>query len=125
MLVKPGVLLAAGMGVGMSRPQLSSMGIQIIRPVAWSKKALVLRNQPFTAVHPTVGQMDVRIKFGETAHSLKGTTGKINGIPAVAYKMGEAMRGFHASKIMSKEEYTRGTAHTVEQLRAMRAKMKA
>jgi hypothetical protein len=114
-------------------------GMQLVRQgrVSWTDKAMWLRNAPYTALFPWPGQAEWRKKFGETARTTKGRTGKatytIKGrtnprkgqtvtLPTPAALIGEALAGQQATKrFPSPKEYPsrkRRTYHTMEELDA-------
>jgi hypothetical protein len=69
---------------GMPRKLYGKIGIQRIKPVWWSHRVVVLRNQPYTAAYPKPAQKAIRETFASLAHAAKGRTGFVNGLPAVA-----------------------------------------
>ena len=138
-LVRPTVVTAALGGVFPSRAELPMYGLQIVRKgrVVWASKPFWFRNVPYTAIFPTLGQMEWRVEFGETAKGLKGTKGfgtlaeAGKKLPAgatvvkVAAEIQRALKGKRAPHRLSPEEYPsrkRRTFHTIDQLRAMLAK---
>lgn len=60
--------------------------------ITWSRKATIVRNAPYMIELPTLGQADVRIKFGELASKFKGCTGLVDGLPCVAGNIRRAVR---------------------------------
>jgi len=110
-------------GVGLTRAQASAAGVQIVlKPVPWSKKPAYLRNLPYTNVSPHPGQVETRIHFGEIARRYKGSKGFEDGLPIVAAKIKKEMKGFKASRALSKEAYPskhRRTFHTIDELKRM------
>ncbi|MEM4065760.1 MAG: hypothetical protein QXV17_02740 [Candidatus Micrarchaeaceae archaeon] len=125
------------MASGSMQPRnlLVMSGLQLVTrgKVTWAEKESWLRNPPYTAVHPTPGQMEIRIKFGETAHAAKGqrgtraiTKGKKTGkiVPAVAAHIAENPLGLAPSRL-DPELYPsklRRTVHTLEELKEMYAR---
>jgi hypothetical protein len=106
--------------IGAPRAVVSIFGIQKIKPVFWSKKAVVLRNQPYTVVNPHLGQMETRVHFAEIASKHKGAKGFIEGLPAVAYYVQKEMAGYKAPNALPKEAYIKQRGpHTAEELKAM------
>jgi len=107
-------------GAGIPRWQASQLGIQLVtKPVAWSKKAAYLRNMPYTAVTPHVGQIEARLKLSEIAKRHKGERGFKEGLPIIAYHVKSEMAGFRAPHALAKEAYPskeRRTFHTAEEL---------
>jgi len=110
-------------GVGLTRAQASAAGISLVlKPVAWSKKPVYIRNLPYTNVSPHPGQIEWRIKFGEAARAAKGVRGFEDGLPAVAARVKKALSGQRASKRLDPKDYPskfRRTFHTLEELKRM------
>jgi len=94
----------------------------------WSKKALFTRNPPHTNANPHVGQIQVRIRFGEIARSHKGEKKFRDGLPIIAWYIKRELKGYKAPDALRPEEYPsrhRRTYHTLEELKAMISKAKA
>jgi hypothetical protein len=139
MIVRPTVV--AGI-IGATFPRRNEMalyGLQIVSRggVEWAEKPMWFRNVPYTAVHPTLGQLETRIHFGELASAAKGTkglqtvtTGPSAGkrLPGAAKTIAERMPGYRAPNRLEPTEYPsklRRTLHTLEELRALAAKKSA
>ena len=137
-LARPTVILAAITGAFPRRSELPIYGMQIVSKgnVWWAEKAAWFRNVPYTAVHPTTGQIEVRIHFGRLAKEAKarGETGTKEK-PAYSERLGryfvgaaayiaDHMKGFKAPHAMRPEEYPsrlRRSLHTLEELEEMLA----
>jgi hypothetical protein len=134
-LLRGATIAAMASGAMTPRNTLVMSGLQLVTKgnVTWAEKEAWLRNPPYTAVHPTAGQMEIRIKFGSIAHAAKGsrglraiTKGKKTGkvVPAVAAHIAENPPGPAPSRL-SPEEYPsrlRRTVHTLEELKEMYAR---
>jgi len=110
-LVRPTTLIAGTLGYmsPVPRNQLALSGIQIVKAVPWSSKPFVFRNPPYTVgPYATDAQKEVRGNFAREAHALIGTKGKemYKGklIPAVAARLGAALKGKTSAKRLSEEE---------------------
>ena len=55
-----------------------------LNPVPWQKKGTAYSRYPVSALNPSKAQLAARIQLAEAATRHAGTTGKINGLPAVA-----------------------------------------
>jgi hypothetical protein len=135
-LLRPTTVLAAVTGAFPRRSELALYGMQLVNKgnVWWAEKASWFRNVPVTAVYPTPGQIEVRIRFGELAKKAKaeGKTGTRER-PALSTRLGrylvgsaayiaDNMAGFTATRKMSPEQYPsklRRTLRTLEELKAM------
>jgi hypothetical protein len=138
-LVRPTVVFGVVSGAFPRRSELAVYGMQIVSKgnVWWAEKAAWFRNVPVTALFPTEGQIQVRIKFGELAKEAKakrltGTKDK----PAKSERLGryfvgaaayiaDHMHGFRAPKALPKEAWEsrlRRTARTLEDLKAEAAR---
>ena len=118
------------------RAMLSVAGVQLVHRggVIWARKGAWLRNPPYT-VGPWahLGQLEVRIAFGEAARQAKGEKGlkdtKYGPLPPACAHVIDKVTGYKAPDRLSAEAYPsriRRTAYTVEQLkRFMRAKRRA
>ena len=129
MLLRPQTIVAA-FGSASPRNAIGAKGVQIYAPggMHWSKKALIMRNAPYTIENPTLGQIETRLTFADIASRAKGERGFIDGLPAVAYRIREAMTGYRAADRMDPEAYPskiKRTFHTAEDLRAMLEKKAA
>jgi hypothetical protein len=137
MVLLRGVTVAAMASAAVTpRNILAISGLQLVTrgKVTWAEKEAWLRNPPHTAVNPTLGQLEVRIKFGETAHTAKGveglqtiTRGPKAGkrVPGAAKTIAEGMLGYRAPHRLPEEEYPsrlRRTIHTLEELKAIYAR---
>jgi len=122
-LLRPQTLLAA-FGKPMPRSAIGAKGVQIYGPgaMSWSKKALIIRNAPYTIESPTLGQIEVRLTFADIAHQARGMRGLRNGLPGAASFVQEALRGYRAADRLEPEEYpskVKRSFHTEEELRRM------
>jgi len=120
-LLRPQTLLAA-FGKPMPRSNIGAKGVQIYAPgaMSWAKKALIIRNAPYTIENPTIGQMEARVHFAKIASKAKGMRGLRNGLPGAASFIQEEMANYKADHSMPPEEYPsrqRRTFHTAEELR--------
>jgi hypothetical protein len=118
-----GVVNAAG-GNAEARWQIGSYGIQVLAPggMFWSKKALILRNAPYTINNPHPGQIEVRMQFGKIARAHKGEKGFKDGLPIIAWHIRNELKGFKAPDRMDPDAYPskkRRTIHTLEELEVM------
>lgn len=134
-LLRGATVAAMASGSMTPRSTLVMSGLQLVTrgKVTWAEKEAWLRNPPHTAVNPTPGQMEIRIKFGATAQAAKGqrglraiTKGKKTGkvVPAVAAHIAENLQGPVPSRL-SPDEYPsklRRTVHTLEELKEMYAR---
>lgn len=81
-------------------------GIQLVGRggVVWAKKAAWLRNQPYTAVLPHDGQIQVRIHFGNVASAGKGKKGldPETGLTPAAAEVTKRMPGYKAPNRLSR-----------------------
>ena len=122
-LVRPQTILA-GFGKAQPRSAIGAKGLQIYSPggMFWSKKGLIVRNPPYTIENPHLGQIEVRMQFGEIARRHAGERGFIDGLPAVAYYIRQELSGYRAPNRLPEGQYpsaTKKTFHTLEELRAM------
>jgi len=110
-------------GVGLTRPQASAAGIQIVmKPVPWSKKPAYPRNLPYTNISPHKGQIETRINFGSVAKKHKGEKGFKEGLPIIAWYIKKEVKGYKAPSALRPEDYpskARRTFHTMSELEAM------
>ena len=143
-LVRPTTVFAVVSGAFPPRNQLALYGMQIVSKTAkmwWAEKAAWFRNVPWTAIEPTLGQLEVRIHFGELAKKAKelgavGTREK----PAFSKELGRSfvgaaayiadnMKGFRAPHAIPKEEYPSKKQRTFktyeERKRELEARLKA
>jgi len=116
-------------GKAMARWQRGAKGLQIYAPgrMFWSKKAIITRNPPYTIESPHLGQVQVRIQFGEIASTVKGQHGFRMGLPLAAATVKERLKGWKAPDRMAPEEYPsklKHTIHTVEELKRMEREMR-
>jgi len=123
-----GIFRAAG--AAEARWQFGAKTVQIYAPgrMFWSKKAVIIRNAPFTIEAPHLGQIQTRINFGEIARRNKGAKGFQDGLPAVAYAVKTGMTGYRAPDRLREEEYPskkQHTLHTVEELKRMEREARA
>jgi hypothetical protein len=135
-LLRSTAVLAAVTGAFPRRSELALYGMQLVGKgnVWWAEKASWFRNVPVTAVYPTPGQVEARIRFGELARKAK-ETGQVGTrtSPKLSNRLGryfvgsaayiaDNMAGFTASNKMSPEQYPsklRRTLRTLEELKAM------
>jgi len=122
MLLRPNVVFAAA-GTALPRNKLGACGIQAYSPggMFWSKKALILRNAPYTIENPHAGQIEARLNFGDHAQANAGARGFERGLPKVAARLQDALSGYRAAHRMDPSEYPsrqRGF-HTMEDLDKM------
>jgi hypothetical protein len=135
-LVRANFVMAAISGELTRRSDLARSAMQLVARgnMWWAKKAAWFRNVPYTAVYPTVGQLEVRVHFARLAKEAKsaGETGtrtkhvmsdrlKREFVGAAAY-IADKMYGFKAPHAMRPEEYPsrlRRTVHTAEELEQM------
>ena len=125
-LLRPQTLLAA-FGKPMPRNNLGAKGVQIYGPGAmfWSKKALIIRNAPYTIENPTLGQIETRLQFAALAREAKErglTKGFYRGLPGAAGYIQEVMKDYRAADSLAPEEYpsrVKRSFHTEEELRRM------
>lgn len=106
------------------RWQFGSKSVQIYTPggMFWSRKAVIVRNAPYTIDNPHLGQIQARIHFGEIARRHKGEKGFREGLPIIAYHVKREMSGFRAPDSMRPEDYPSRkfrTVHTLEELKRM------
>ncbi|MGC8583513.1 MAG: hypothetical protein ACP5MH_07255 [Thermoproteus sp.] len=138
-LVRASFVMAAVSGEMTRRNELARVGMQLVTRgnVWWAQKAAWFRNVPYTAIYPTVGQMEARVHFARLAREAKsaGETGtrtkhvmsdrlKREFIGAAAY-IADKMAGFKAPHAMRPEEYPsrmRRSVHTAEELEQMLSK---
>jgi len=110
-------------GASVPRFRASATGMQLVtRPVAWSKKAAYLRNQPYTAIVPHKGQIEARLNLARIASAHKGEKGFKEGLPIIAYHVKSEMKGYRAPSRLAEEEYPskhRRTFHTASELEAL------
>ncbi len=114
---------------------LSAYGMQLYFPgrVTWSTKPIHLRNPPtYRIFNPTPAQIQARITLGETAKSLRGTTGKASlpqpgrrlpagtVLPKIAVEIQSRLKGKSYGAVY-KYGYHRGP-HTLEELKEMLTK---
>lgn len=132
MTVVRGDILIAGVvsgGKAMARWQRGAKFMQIYAPgrMFWSKKPIIMRNAPFTIESPHLGQIQVRVQFGELAKTIKGQHGFRNGLPLAAATIQERLRGWKAPDRMVPEEYPsklKHTIHTIEELKRMERELR-
>jgi len=122
-LVRPQTVIA-GCGKALPRNAIGAKGLQIYSPGAmfWSKKSLIVRNAPYTIESPHLGQIETRLTFGNIAKEHKGEKGFIDGLPVIAYRIREAMKGYRAADRMDPEEFpsrVKPSFHTLEDLKKM------
>ena len=136
MVLLRGATVAAMASASMTpRNRLVLSGLQLVSKgrATWAEKEAWLRNPPHTAANPTLGQLEVRIQFGELARTAKGTkglqtitTGPKAGkkVPGAAKVIAERMYGYrapHREDPSRWESRLRRTLHTLDELKAMYA----
>ncbi len=114
------------------RAMLSTAGIQLVSrgDVIWAKKGAWLRNPPYTVgPYAHLGQLEVRIAFGEAASQAKGEKGlkdtKYGPLPPACKHVIDKVSGFKAPDRLSPAEYPsklRRTAYTLAELKSILAK---
>lgn len=122
--------LAAAGGSAEARWQMGSQSIQVYAPggMFWSRKALIFRNAPYTINNPHLGQIEVRVRFGEIAKAHAGSKGHVEGLPAVAYYVKRELTGFKSPDRLSEADYPSRkfhTIHTLEQLKRLEREKRA
>lgn len=147
-LVRPTFVLATISGMMPSRGELALYGIQLVSrgDVVWAKKAAWFRNPPFTAMNPTAGQLDIRIRFGNTAKevarmSAEEVASAIGGRVVTTRRGGKLIETpdglvlpkvaayLHAKKLgkspyaEGKHPATKRSLHTLEELKKMAEKI--
>lgn len=108
--------------VGAKAVQVYSAGRMV-----WSKKPIIIRNAPHTIENPTLGQMEIRIKFGELAKEAKGCIGLDDGLPCVAKYIKDNKDKLKTQYSLPKEEYpsrVKRSFHTLDELKKMFEKAK-
>ena len=123
MLLRPQTLIA-GFGKALPRNAIGAKGVQIYSPggMFWSKKALIVRNAPYTIESPHLGQIETRLTFGDIARSARGCRGFEDGLPCVAARIRQAMTGYRAADRLPEDQYpskVKRSFHTMEELRRM------
>ena len=123
MLLRPQTIIA-GYGNALPRNNIGAKGVQIYGPggMFWSKKALIMRNAPYTIEAPHLGQIETRLNFADIAKSARGCRGFEDGLPCVAARIRQAMRGYRAADSLPKDQYpsrVKPSFHTVDELRIM------
>ncbi len=108
----------------MPRNAIGAKGIQVYGPggVTWSKKALIMRNAPYTIENPTLGQIQTRLNFGDHAKAAAGCRGLVDGLPCVAAALRNALKGYRAANSKPPSEWesrTKPSFHTMDELRTM------
>jgi hypothetical protein len=100
--------------------------VQIYAPggMWWSKKALIIRNAPYTIESPHPGQIEVRVRFGEIAREHKGERGFKEGLPIIAWHIKDKLTGFKAPHRMKPEDYPSRKFRTVHTLDELKAKLR-
>lgn len=125
MMLRASTLLAGVGGGAQPRASMGAKAVQILGPgrMTWARKALILRNAPYTIESPTLGQIETRVEFGEAAKAARGKRGldPETGLPGAASVTAKAMRGFHAPHRLDEANYpskARGSFHTLAELQA-------
>ena len=120
-LVRPQVILAATSEKPEPRARLAITGLQLVHAgkMTWSKKAIFIRNVPFTAVAPTPRQAAARYILGRIASRAKGTKGLVEGLPPAAAQVKKAWEERRAQLEQALAQIPsvrieRRTIHTVE-----------
>ena len=125
-LLRPQVIAAMKSPTIGARPSLSMEGTQLVSrgAVVWAKKAAWFRNQPYTAVYPHTGQIQVRLRFAEIASRAKGTKGldPETGLPQAAALIYKEMSGYRAPDRIDPAKYpskVRRTFRTAKELETL------
>jgi hypothetical protein len=123
-VLKPQVVVAGAFVSQERRSHASANGVIVAAAggIRWSKKAIIIKNMPYTAVFPTLGQMETRIHFGEQAQAVKGRRGLERGLPVAAAYIQDHMKGYRAADRLNPVDYpskNRRTYHTMAELQHM------
>ena len=124
-VLKPQVVVAGAFIPQERRSHASANGVIVAAAggIRWSKKAIIIKNMPYTAVYPTLGQMEARAHFGEKAKEAAGRHGLVNGLPPVAAYIQEQIKGkYRAEDRLNPADYpskNRRTYHTLAELKQM------
>ena len=108
----------------MPRNAIGAKAIQVYGPggVTWSKKALIMRNAPYTIENPTPGQIETRLNFGNHAKAAVGCRGLVDGLPCVAAALKKELHGYRAPSRKPETEWesrTKPSFHTMDELERM------
>jgi len=120
--LRPTVLIAGMAGGAIPASQLSMVGVQLVSAgrMTWSKKPVIIRNIPYTAVAPHPAQAAIRALLAKIARRAKGQRGLKDGLPPAAYEVREwwkANRGGDLHKAIQSiavGKVARRTARTAE-----------
>lgn len=120
------LLTAFGRAVPMSRIGASSMQLYGAGAMTWAKKAVILRNAPYTIENPHLGQIETRLHFARIASRAKGSKGldPETGLPQAAAMIKKTMSGYRADHRLPEEAYPskiRRTYHTASELEKLHA----
>lgn len=124
MLLRASTFVKGALGIAEPRNAIGAKGVQIVNAgrMFWSRKSVFPRNAPYTIENPHLGQIETRLTFADIASRAKGCTGFENGLPCVAARIKEAMKGYRAADSMPPEEYPskiKRSFHTADELRRM------
>jgi len=124
--LRPTVLVAGLSGGAIPASQLSMVGVQLVTAgrMTWSKKPVIIRNMPYTAVAPHPAQAAIRALLAQIASKAKGDKGlkNVDGktLPpaaALVYKWWKENRGgalHNEIKSLARGKVARRTARTAE-----------
>jgi len=124
--LRPTVVVAGLSGGVIPASQLSVVGVQLVTAgrMVWSKKPVIIRNVPYTAVAPHPAQAAMRALLAKLARSAKGKRGLVNvdgkilpPAAAVVYEWWKTNRGgdiHRAIQALAVGKVARRTARTAE-----------
>lgn len=123
MLLRPQTLGLMFARTATPKNELGAKAVQIYAPggMFWSKKAMIIRNAPYTIENPHLGQIEARLTFADIASRHKGERGFVDGLPVIAAAIKREMTGYRAADSMPKEAYPsrKRSFHTASELRRM------
>jgi len=112
-------VLIAGLAGPVPRTARGASVMVLAKAPAWAKKPFVLKNAPHTIVAPHDGQKEIWADFGAIAKAHKGTTGKIEGLPPIAYFIRKELKGAEEpDKIKDPKDYPSRKRVRYEQITA-------
>ena len=132
-LLRGATIAAMASGSMTPRNTLVMSGLQLVTKgnVTWAEKEAWLRNPPYTAVNPTLGQLEIRREFGKKAKNAKGTKGLQvvtkgsaagKALPGAAKIIAETLTGLKMPHSLPPDQYPsrlRRTIHTLDELELM------
>lgn len=130
-LVRSAAIVSGLLGAGGAVPR-SALGAQNSFQIVgaggmyWSKKAVFLKNSPFTIEHPHDGQVEIRSDFGHAAQGAAGRSWRGEALPAAAALIKSALNGKQEPHRMNPQNYPsvlKHTYHTLEQIDELKAKI--